>query len=211
VDYTKWTREELVRLRGELEAEIADGDEIAAVTLEIQRRDVAALAAAPPAAAVAVPISAAVEPTQQTQEHASFRLSRDGEFGNSGGWRKMTWAIHVWNAIFVIWILWGIFNVSQINAADTCSTDPSVLNGILTQSQCEDASNAGTAIGAGLGFSMILGLWFVGFVVLAIIWLMTKPARRSCPVCGESVKIGVTVCEACGHDFALAVAATAAT
>jgi hypothetical protein len=43
VSYTNWTREELIRLRGQLEAEAASADELRAVAEELQRRE------APPA------------------------------------------------------------------------------------------------------------------------------------------------------------------
>jgi predicted amidophosphoribosyltransferase len=35
-------------------------------------------------------------------------------------------------------------------------------------------------------------------------WLTSRPTLRMCPTCGRDVKKGLTVCEACGHDFAKA-------
>ena len=56
--------------------------------------------------------------------------------------------------------------------------------------------------GTGIGVAMIIVLWFIVFVVLSLIWLMTRPSKRACPACGEDVKKGRTKCKSCGHDFA---------
>jgi hypothetical protein len=47
-----------------------------------------------------------------------------------------------------------------------------------------------------------VGLGFMGFVVLSLIWLMSRPKVRTCPICGNDVNKGVTLCGSCGHDFA---------
>jgi endogenous inhibitor of DNA gyrase (YacG/DUF329 family) len=59
----------------------------------------------------------------------------------------------------------------------------------------------GGSIGAGLGVT-----WFVGFVVLSLIWLVSRPSHRECPRCGSDVKEGLTVCPSCGFDVARASA-----
>jgi hypothetical protein len=71
---------------------------------------------------------------------------------------------------------------------------------------CE-AYRAGANIGTGLAVAAILGVWFVGFIILSIIWFMTRPARRVCPACGTEARKGQTVCKKCGHNFASAAAA----
>jgi hypothetical protein len=48
-------------------------------------------------------------------------------------------------------------------------------------------------------------LWFIGFVVLGLVWLMTRPRHRQCPRCGNDVKKGLTVCGSCSYDFAQAL------
>ena len=65
---------------------------------------------------------------------------------------------------------------------------------------CQDASDVGTSIGVGL----VVTLFFVGFVILSLIWFMTRPKRRVCPSCGTDAKKGVTQCRKCGFDFAAA-------
>ena len=107
-------------------------------------------------------------------------------------WRKMTWVLNVWNVIFLIWIIAGVSD----RGSKSCEAST-----YLSKSDCIAASDAGTAIGVGL----IIFLWFLGFVVLAIIWFMTRRRGRLCPVCGEDVKRGATVCKSCGHDFAAAL------
>jgi hypothetical protein len=114
--------------------------------------------------------------------------------------RKMTWVLIIFSTILFAWMIGAGVSAGNSVASD-CAKDPSVTSGVLTKQECIDASNAGTGIGIGLLFF----LWFMGFVVLGIIWFMTRPRRRDCPVCGEGVKRGATVCKSCGHDFARAL------
>ena len=111
--------------------------------------------------------------------------------------RKMTWALLVWSGIMFAWMIGG----AASSPAKDCATDPSVLNGILTKQECMDASNVGT----GIGVSLIFVFWFLGFVVLGLVWLMSRPRHRQCPACGEDVKKGRSTCKSCGYDFAAAV------
>jgi hypothetical protein len=111
-------------------------------------------------------------------------------------WRKMTWVFLVVNALFVLWFSVGISD----RPSQDCATDPDVIAGVISKDLCESASDVGTGIGVALvGF-----LWFIVFIVLSLIWLMTRPKHRTCPVCGENVKKGRTTCQGCGHDFAAA-------
>lgn len=104
-------------------------------------------------------------------------------------WRKMTWLLAVVNLLFLIWVIGAIAD----RPSKSCAPGDSL---------CVNASDAGT----GIGVAFIIGFWFVVFIVLALIWLMTRPRHRTCPVCGEDVKKGRTVCQGCGHDFAAAAA-----
>lgn len=108
-------------------------------------------------------------------------------------WRKMTWVLNIWNAVFLIWLIVGVSD----RPSEDCANDPDVLSGVISQSACEDASDVGT----GIGVVLILVLWFLGFIVLALAWLMTRPRHRQCPVCGNDVKKGMTTCKSCGYDF----------
>ena len=36
----------------------------------------------------------------------------------------------------------------------------------------------GTAIGGGIGVTFIVILWFIGFVVLGVVWLMSQPKNN---------------------------------
>jgi hypothetical protein len=111
-------------------------------------------------------------------------------------WRKMTWVLNVWNVVFLVWIISGIANRPSKN----CATDPDVLKGIISKHACETASNVGT----GLGVTAVIVFWFLGFIILSLIWLMSRPKHRLCPACGEDVKRGRTTCKKCGFNLAAA-------
>jgi hypothetical protein len=63
-------------------------------------------------------------------------------------------------------------------------------------------AQAACAAGTGIGVALIFFLWFIGFIILAIVWFMSRPKGRACPRCGENVKRGVMQCRSCGFDFA---------
>lgn len=103
-------------------------------------------------------------------------------------WRKMTWVLIIWSALILIWAIAG-----GSSASSDCQAD-------ATTQLARDACDAGT----GLGVALVLLIGFIGFVFFALIWFMTRPKGRDCPVCGELVKKGSTKCKNCGHDFAAA-------
>lgn len=76
-------------------------------------------------------------------------------------WRKMTWVLLIWTGLMTVWIIGGA------TSADTADKDC----GTLSQASCEGAQDAGTAIGVGL----LIFLWFLGFIVLSLIWFMSRP------------------------------------
>lgn len=108
-------------------------------------------------------------------------------------WRKMTWVVIIWCAIILIWAIAG-----GSNAASDCGHQAG-----SAYLSAKDAKNACDA-GAGIGVAAIVMVGFFGFVFLSLIWFMTRPKGRICPVCGERVKRGLTVCPSCHHDFAAA-------
>jgi hypothetical protein len=106
----------------------------------------------------------------------------------------MSWAILIWTGIFILWTIVGVSD----RASEDCPPGDQL---------CIDASDVGT----GIGVALIWMLWFIGFLVLSIIWFMTRRKGRVCPACGEDVKKGRTTCKKCGHDFAAAAAAGSGT
>ncbi|HWM54199.1 MAG TPA: hypothetical protein VNO20_02255 [Solirubrobacterales bacterium] len=97
----------------------------------------------------------------------------------------MTWALIVWSTLILLWAIAGA-------AGSDCTSEATQLE--------QEACEAGT----GIGVALILFIGFIGFVFLSLIWLMTRPKGRVCPVCGERVKKGLTACPGCNHDFAAA-------
>jgi len=108
-------------------------------------------------------------------------------------WRKMTWVIVLFTVVMAVWIGAGV--------TSSTACPPGTTN-------CE-AYQVGANIGQGLAVTALLGVWLIGFLVLSIVWFMTKPARRMCPACGHEAKKGQTVCKKCGHDFSRAATGTA--
>jgi len=103
-------------------------------------------------------------------------------------WRKFTWVILIIQVLFVIWIVAAVGS-----AADDCK-------GLIGDelSICE----TGTAVGTSIGVGLVIFLWAAVDVILGIIWLVTNRSQRDCPICGRSVKKGLTKCGKCGYDFA---------
>lgn len=102
-------------------------------------------------------------------------------------WRKMTWVLVLWCIAILVWAIAG-----GAHAAHSCVNQ----NGQALQSACD--------AGAGIGIAVILFVGFIGFVFFSLIWFMSRPRGRDCPVCGSLVKRGQTRCVSCGHDFAAA-------
>lgn len=71
-------------------------------------------------------------------------------------WRKMTWALAVWSVLMFVWIVAGL-------GSTHCAQ------------QGGDAGRAGCQVGTGIGVVALLVLWFVVFIVLSLVWLMSRP------------------------------------
>ena len=69
--------------------------------------------------------------------------------------KLIKWAFIGFNVLMIVWIISGMSAVSNI-AVDT------------------EAARAGRAIGATIGFSMILGIWMMGVVILGLFVLLTR-------------------------------------
>jgi hypothetical protein len=85
-------------------------------------------------------------------------------------WRKMTWAIVVWSGAMLAWLIGSVSSSS----ANDCTTDFGAASGFLTKQACLDASGGGI----GVGVALISSLWFLGVVVLSLIWFMSRPLWR---------------------------------
>lgn len=103
-------------------------------------------------------------------------------------WRKMTWVLIVWTGVCVAW---------GAGAAASDTTSDCVRDTGFARQTCIDLNDAGSGIAVGV----IFFVWFLVFVVLALVWFMTRPKGRTCPACGHDVRKGVTACSSCGHDF----------
>lgn len=77
--------------------------------------------------------------------------------------RKMTWVILIWTGLF-IWVL------SSAGSASNCGAD--------------EACQAGTAVGVGLGAVILFPIWLIGFLILSVIWFMSRPAAPNVTVYG---------------------------
>jgi hypothetical protein len=106
-------------------------------------------------------------------------------------WRKMTWVLILWVALVVLFIV-GINNVDD-------QTIQECLEDGTSRELCELGDDFAAGVWTAIG---VIG-GFMGFVVLGIIWLMTKP-RRHCPACGNDAKKGITRCTKCGYLFTAA-------
>jgi len=102
--------------------------------------------------------------------------------------RPLSWVIIVINILFAIWLFGGVGSA----VSDSCT---GMTGDDLT------ACQAGSAIGAGIGGFIIMVLWVMVDIILLVIFLVTKKKGRECPACGRKVKVGLTKCEKCGHDF----------
>lgn len=140
--------------------------------------------------------------TQGVQEEGSLMASHGSPTQPAAGgdgpkarshlfprWRVFTWVILAFNVIMLIWAIAG---------ASTSESCKGLVGDELTICQ---AGQVGTGIGVGL----IILLWALGDIILGVVWLITRPHSRYCPVCGNKVRRGVMQCRDCGFDFRQAV------
>jgi hypothetical protein len=112
----------------------------------------------------------------------------------------MTWAIVIFSALMLIWIIAGVASNPSVSDAEIADCTE---GGFFTEAECRDTLEAAGDVGTGIGVGIIVFLWIIGFLFLSIIWFMTRPHRRLCPHCGEDVKKGLTACKNCGYDFTI--------
>ena len=101
--------------------------------------------------------------------------------------RVFTWVILAFNALMLVWVISAI--------ASHASTCHGLTGRALTTCEADN-------VGVGLAATLLFVLWALGDVILGVLWLVTRPRTRTCPVCGSDVKLGMTQCRRCGYDFA---------
>ena len=92
-------------------------------------------------------------------------------------WRKATWALVIFNALVLVWLVTGL------NAAGSVPVG-------------SEAEEVGRAIGTGIGVTFIAILWFIGFIVLGLVWLMSRPKESVLVYGPEGQAVTVTEREA---------------
>jgi multisubunit Na+/H+ antiporter MnhC subunit len=85
---------------------------------------------------------------------------QDGRSIGMRGWRKVTWLLVIWTVVFALW---------TVGAAAAAGELP-IPGG--------DPETDGRAFTAPIPFGFISTGWFVGFVVLAIVWFTTRPGSK---------------------------------
>ena len=73
-------------------------------------------------------------------------------------WRKATLANIIWNGLMA-WLLVGGLQNTQLDSAETF--------GVFS------------IIAVGMAVWFLLVIWFIGFIVLALIWLVSQPKRNT--------------------------------
>jgi hypothetical protein len=85
-------------------------------------------------------------------------------------WRKMTWALVVWNGAMAAWAVWLL---AAGSGAAGCSVDAAGAPvGGLARQDCLDS------VARGLGVPLVALIWAVGLVVLTVVWYSTRPLWR---------------------------------
>lgn len=135
--------------------------------------------------------------TQQDSRHHHHHTARSAGQSATGNprrphrfrprWRVFTWFVLAFNAFMLAWVV-GVIT----SHASTCH---GLTGSALTNCELDNT-------GIGIAATLLIVLWALGDVILGVLWLVTRPRTRVCPVCGNTVKRGWTQCR-CGYDFAL--------
>ena len=75
-------------------------------------------------------------------------------------WRKATWALVIWNVFMVLWL------ASTLRGEFSCDRETGAARAVC---------DAGASIGMSLGASLVGVVWFIGFVTIGLIWLVSRP------------------------------------
>jgi hypothetical protein len=91
----------------------------------------------------------------------------------------MTWVLLAWTALIVVWVV-------SAGASSGESVDDCVAEGVLTRQECQDATDVGT----GIGVFLILVFGAIIFMVLALVWFMTRPKNdRDAAALAEEMRL----------------------
>lgn len=95
-------------------------------------------------------------------------------------WRKMTWAIIVFSAGMLVWLIVTVAvsggGVSDADIAE-CSTDGS----FRTVDECREFLETDWKVGLALLAGVFAIFWLIGVGFLSLIWFMTQPKREANP------------------------------
>jgi hypothetical protein len=75
-------------------------------------------------------------------------------------WRKATWALVIWTVFMVLWL------TSTLRSEFNCDRETGAARAVC---------DAGAAIGMSLGPSLVGAVWFIGFIAIGLIWLVSRP------------------------------------
>jgi hypothetical protein len=75
-------------------------------------------------------------------------------------WRKATWALVIWDAFMVLWL------ATVLRGEFSCDRETGAARAVC---------DAGASIGMSLGPSLVGVVWFTGFIILGLIWLVSRP------------------------------------
>jgi hypothetical protein len=88
----------------------------------------------------------------------------------------MTWAIIAWTVLMGVWIVGGVASQPGLTPEDRASCAETTA--IMSEAECLETMQAAGEIGTGIGVVLLGLLWFVGFIVLTLIWFMTRPKEK---------------------------------
>ena len=108
---------------------------------------------------------------------------------NPRRWRKMSWLIIIFTVVMAVWAV----------VAAAAAPDPECGQHAAASPE-RDLCEAREVVDAGFRVAALFCVWFPGFVILAMIWFVTRPRRRICPVCGTDTKKRQRPCRTCGFD-----------
>ena len=75
-------------------------------------------------------------------------------------WRKTTWALVIWTVFMVLWL------ASTLRGEFNCDRETGAARAVC---------DAGASIGMTYGASLVGVVWFIGFIAIGLIWMVSRP------------------------------------